>query len=696
MTKITFFRPSAGLDAERNLNDFIAHCRDNLTLYAEDEHDGKVGWESNKWAYKKANKNFSMTFSKYTSNKNNYIFEPFDSSFMPFAKAYIRYKQSEGQVTSIGDKIVVLRTLHDAILEHFDDANILHLDGIIQDEAAHLLNARYPKSDKLFRYGGQLVVLYDFLVNKGISPTLPDWSNPWKRPKSKAESTKEDDRKWQEERCPSQHQMLSLADCFAQAEKPVDLYWSSVISLLMFAPGRAGELAYLTVKSLHEEEGRLGVRWFGQKGFDFSIKWVPKYLEPMVRIAFERLMQSGKMAREAAKFAFENPNRFYRHEGCITPVDFSEDAPLNAVEFAYAMGFSEATIQRLKNKVNDYNSPSAWHTLNADSSKWIKKLRANGNPSYRDLAKHTLEKYKNDNWPNLPNTERPIWESLLLLRDNEVHANHQTKGFSWLIPDVNQLNDQLSSRPMKNPIPTIFERFGLTNEDGSKIEMTSHQPRVWLSTLAERGHMDDFLLAQWAGRARIEDNRHYNLTTLAEREEQVMAIMAFKKRPTALEAIKVNLPVSYEDLGLNRIGIADITEYGMCTHDYAMSPCTKGGECMTCKEHVCIKGMPKTLERVIALEGRVESQYLKAVSDRENNVFGADVWVDHLGWKLSHVRTQRMRMENDETPDGTLLWIPENHDPSAIERSLAQQGLDTENLDGDKAIESIIAGLLGD
>jgi hypothetical protein len=35
----------------------------------------------------------------------------------------------------------------------------------------------------------------------------------------------------------------------------------------------------------------------------------------------------------------------------------------------------------------------------------------------------------------------------------------------------------------------------------------------------------------------------------------------------------------------------NVSEYGICTHDYGMSPCTKGGECMACKKHIFIKGM---------------------------------------------------------------------------------------------------------
>ena len=37
------------------------------------------------------------------------------------------------------------------------------------------------------------------------------------------------------------HQMLALADSFAKAETQEDKYWSSIVALLMFAPGRGSE-----------------------------------------------------------------------------------------------------------------------------------------------------------------------------------------------------------------------------------------------------------------------------------------------------------------------------------------------------------------------------------------------------------------------------------------------------------------------
>jgi hypothetical protein len=686
MTNIIFFKSRSEFDAEQNIKDFVSHCRDNLTLYED-----QGGFNVNIWRYDDGRKKHAMAFSKYTTVKNSYQGEPFDEPFMSFAKSYIRYSQSNKEVSSISNKIVLLRALHDALLAVHDIADVLKTDGLVQSKVTELLNKRYPGSDILFRVGGQTKLLYEFLVDKAFTLTLPIWKNPWKRPKNKAGRTDKNSSAWQDERCPSMHQMLSLAHCFANAETIKDKYWSSVISLLMFAPGRGGELSGLTVDSMHEEAGRIGVRWYAEKGFGHTVKWVPKAMEETVREAFRRLIEIGQTARDAAKFAHENPGVFYRHQDCITPLHFPENKPLNALQFAHAMNFGLGTVEGIEALGNGFNSPTAWDYFR--KPRWIEELRKDNNPTYHELAAYVQCTYKNKNWPNLVKIKRPVWESLILVRDREFHSNVLPRSFSWVIPGVNQLNDQLNKRVENHP--TIFERFGLVDEDGSNIELTSHQLRVWLSTNAERGGMDAWKLAQWAGRARIEDNKHYDLRTQEEREQQVRMVLKLETRPSALEAIKMNLPVSYADLGLNRIGIVDVTEYGMCTHDYAMSPCSKAGECMNCKEHVCIKGMPKTLERIKRLEEQVESQLQKARKDTGEEVFGADRWETHLGWKLAHIRTLRQKLESEDVPEGTVLWIPPEHDPSPVKRALMQQQYSTKIQKDELVDKSVITGLLG-
>ncbi|WP_108447052.1 hypothetical protein [Halomonas denitrificans] len=667
MADVVYFSPRFEKDARRNLDDFICFCRNELTLYEE-----QGGFDVNLWRFNHKGKPIAMRFSRYSDKNNNYEYEPFSEPFLTFAKAYIRYQQSLNQVASVQDKMVALRAIHDALIEVHHEACPLRIDGLVQYKVVELLEKWFGKSQKLYRHGGQLERLYGFLIEKAITPSLPSWKRSWKKQKENAIRVDSKARKWQEERCPSIHQMLALADCFQKAKTVKDRYWSSVIALLMFAPGRGGELCELTVNSLHEEEGRLAVRWYSEKGFGENLKWVPLEMEAVVKEAFQRLIEIGGPARRAARFSYDHPGVFPWHDGCMTDEMFPQDKPLDALQFAAAMKLSQAA-EKLQQCSGSLTDLASWQRVGINTQ-WIKELKKGGAPSYRKLAEYFGEKYRRGSWPYLPNTNQFVWDSLLLVRDYELHSSFVARPFSWILPSVNNLNDQLKARKLKNPMPTIFQRFGCKDEDGSEIQMTSHQLRVWLSTNAERGGMDSWRLAQFAGRARVKDNRSYDLRTEEEKDKQVRDILRLEERPTALQAIKMNLPVSYNDLGINRLGIADVTEYGMCTHDYAMSPCTKGGECMTCKEHVCIKGMPNTLDRILRLEGLVGSQLKKAQRDSFDGAYGADRWVTHLGWKLAHIKTQRLRLESDDTPEGAVLWIPPEHDPSPVKRALGQQG----------------------
>ncbi|WP_257266723.1 hypothetical protein [Endozoicomonas sp. ONNA2] len=695
MSDIIYFKPKSELTGEQNYNAFIEHCRDNLTLYNE-----QGGWEVNNWYHQQKKRRIAITFSQYRETSNPANFDPLLEPFLSFAKAYMRYTQSMKPVSSVALKLVALRCFHDALIEVHRVADVLKTDGLVIGKIDELLRERVKNLDRLNKVGYEVGILFDFIrKDKMFLPALPRWKNPFKKIKEKSKRTDKKSRKWQDERCPSMHQMLAIADAFSKAETKEDKYWTSILVFLMFAPGRAGELSDLTVDCLHRaENGALAVRWYAEKGFGHTLKWVPKDLETTVIQAHERLVEIGKPARDAAKFAYDNPNVFFRHKHCVTPKNFPEDEPLDAYQFAYAMNFTQATVDRMTEKTTNYNLITAWNVLGAHQTKWIKELREDGNPSYKDLANYVAKEYKDNDWPNLPSVDRPIWEALALIRDNEFHKEFEAKRFSWVLPDVNQLNNQLSPRNgLENPVETLFQRMGYADEDGSPISLSSHQLRVWISTNAERGGMDAWQLAQWAGRAKISDNRHYDLRTSEEREQTQRRILRRKTRPTALEAIKEKLPVSYEDLGVHRIGIADVTQWGMCVHDFAQSPCTKAGgsDCMTCKEHVCIKGMPKTLERIKRLESQLTEQYEKAQAAASDGTYGADLWVTHLGWKLGHVRTQRIILESEDTPEGAVLWIPPEHDPSPVSRALEQKGYNTTINRHDLVEESTIKLMLG-
>ncbi|MCO7485612.1 hypothetical protein [Stenotrophomonas maltophilia] len=276
-------------------------------------------------------------------------------------------------------------------------------------------------------------------------------------------------------------------------------------------------------------------------------------------------------------------------------------------------------------------------------------------------------------WPFLDEKRvLTTWSALCLHRENEFSREKEIRPDSWRIPSANEVNKRLGAGSGHGE--SLFDRMGLRNLDGTRITLTSHQLRHWLSTMSERAGMDDYSLARWAGRAKVSDNRHYDHRSPEERLEAARGLLPMQPAPL-LERIKQRQPVTYQELGTDRLGTAKATLYGMCVHDYAMAPCQKQRECMTCKEHVCIKGDHVALDRIRLLEAQTEKLLQQAMKAHEDGDFGADRWVDNHKWKLAHVKAMRIALEHPNVLEGAVLRIPDGHDPSPVRRALMDLGV---------------------
>lgn len=144
-----------------------------------------------------------------------------------------------------------------------------------------------------------------------------------------------------------------------------------------------------------------------------------------------------------------------------------------------------------------------------------------------------------------------------------------------------------------------------------------------------------------------------------------------KQAPTALEAVRLNLPVTYKSLGIDRPGVAHATLYGYCVRDWAMAPCLKGGgkACATCDDHKCIKGLEDKLENLEALESGMTRELSRAALELDASTFGANNWYRFLGFRLAKVRTIIAQMKNPEIPVGAILGVPPEFDPSPLQRA---------------------------
>lgn len=668
MGDVIIWMPKEMLTGQENLAEFISFAKEKLTIYNDQEDSYGKGWDAGKWKTNTHGRSIAMVFG-FSINPYN-IERLFEKPFMDFAKAFVKQQQTISESKSVADWLYVFRVLHDVLKEKHPDGvpSILDVDVNVQMQAEEVIKLDEKADGKKYHFGGKLESLYKWLNQKQILHNLPVRKNPFPKGKNKIEQTDKESEKWREERCPSMHQMLSFADCFVKAESVKDQFYTSALVLLCFAPGRGDELNSLTINSLQEEDGKYYVTWYAGKGFGATRKWVPTVMIDVVKEAFKRLIEIGRPARDAAKFAAENPGKFMRHMECVTPLDFDENEELTCTQFLNAMSMKDTALNgRVLN----------WGNL---PQKWIKNLLEKGPITYSELGKLVGDTYKDRNWPKNIKTDRPVWENLCIVRDFELSDDDvKPKAFSWTTSiSVNQINDQLRRR-LKGQ-KTLWDRFGIKDEDGSEISLTSHQFRVWLNTHLMKSGMDDYQIAKWSGRADVTQNRAYDGRTKDEKERLQNEIMKLdhKQKPSPLELLSALQPVPLPSLGIKREGVADFTGLGFCTHNFDRTPCTKAGECITCKEHVCIKGLPESLEQLEQMELLINEQFESAKAAAIELTFGADRWVTHFGWKLAHIRTIIEKMKDPEVSVGTLIRIPVAHDPSPTRRALSSKGMLTE------------------
>ena len=604
---------------ETNLSEFIQFAKSELNIYEEQ------GWEASSW---KPSKGQTLVFGFRAVSGNNYSeIITFRGRYLEFVKAFIRQQMTIKELTSSHLWITMFRNLYKALIDKnsVKEPCISDVNGQTLRDTICLIKQSESNLTRRYQIGGKLEKLVNWLLKESIILTLPVFKNPFPKQVNKAEQLGVEADAFRSSRCPTMHEMLSLAECFSKAETLQDKYFTSACVMLCFAPARINELDGLTIHSLQQgdDEGWYVV-WKGSKGHNDHPKPVPPLMLDVVQKAFNQLIEISKPARMCAKWAYEHPNEFYKHGGCITPTFHKEEQSLSHRQIAHAM---DVTGSLHHTDIEKFNTPT----------KWINNLIQEKNVSYARLNELVHEKYKKKNWPNNPSSNRPIWE-----------------------------------------------RFDLKQEDGTPIALTTHQFRVWLNTHAKLGGVDDWKIAQWSGRADPQQNSAYDLRTLEQKNSLANELMvkSYDESPSAVTLKQNNLPVPLKSVGVDREDVADFTGIGFCTHNFAQTPCTKAGECVTCKDHVCLKGMPETLDELEHLEMLISERFDKSTQAMDKGVFGADRWVTHLGWKLGHIRTLIKIMKDDRVSDGTIIKIPVEHDPSPTRRALEDKNMAT-NLNND-------------
>ena len=641
MSNVFLFVPKAQLSSRQHLDEFILMCRDRLTVFGAD-----LDWYSNAWPG-------VGNFTKKGAPSRGYSEDQLlNAGIIPFAKAYVRYQQGHNP-NKLKNEFKAIRCIEAALLEIKGSADITLTDISVLDEAAKVART-YDASS--YQAGISLVKLVEFLNESRIIPAPIAWKNPIKKPK---EIHRTDDvaKLRREEKMPHDYMLEAMAEMFNNdLQGARDRFTTSIFALCMCAPSRITEVQDLPVNCLYREidaKGieRTGLRFYAGKGYESDIKWIPT---PMVQIAEEavrRLTEMSESGRKLAKWLESHPDKFYRHENCP---NVGENQQLTNEQACQALGVSASGNARdaLKTAFRGYEPYGEIY-----ARKGFVTLSFLNGFMHSKLPK---------GWPWL-NKERHIRysEALCCFRQNELRLDMPPRpiivwapGKSTFTSDINYIDGQERS---------IWERNGYKNPDGTPISMTSHQVRHYLNTLAQRGSLGQLDIAKWSGRANIHQNATYNHMTADEHVEMAREAGI----GVALTKIRENTPVTLADLDAVGEGIAHITIFGFCVHDYSMVPCQKHRDCLNCTEQVCVKGDAGKLERLKSHRESIRIQLIKAQAANEDGIYGADRWSQHQIKTLERVDQLIVILESKDTPDGTIIRLSNDQEFSPLKRAIA-------------------------
>ncbi|EMX1048657.1 hypothetical protein AAF472_003953 [Vibrio alginolyticus] len=717
MSNVLLFTPKHQIDFQKNYDDFIAFAKNDLSLFEDIQFktpEGIIqnGWECDKWSWK-TEKGRKLTIV-FGASQNHSKYTPFQPPFSDFAKAYVRYQQSlnKKDSTTWASSLVFLYQALEEHAAHNDKSSvdIMNINNNVIDRVEQKIRSSDLGAGGKRNIGLSFEKVLKFIKEKRFKLDLQDWSNPFPRQSDASIKLDEKSRKEIEDKCPSDYQMLQVADAFHKAKTPRQKYFSSVCVMLMCQPSRNIELNGLTVNSLQRsDKGRWYLMWHPAKGGDPVRKWVPALLEDVVKQAFERLVEISAPARSAAKFAYENPDLFM----LASDSESSQDKPLTYNQFAKAMGFKTgksgrgvnitwttygSNVKWLNRLISDLNNVNNWkkdlcqgYTILPNNEVVNKRTGKSAGivirfPSYRDLRSIIDEQYKTLDFPNYGDMK--VWDCITLVRDYEFHKEFAAKPFSWVHLGHGSLSDAIGS---DRGLESIFDELGITDEDGTPLKLNSHQFRHWLNTKLKLAGEADWLIAKWSGRADIKQNKAYDGRTEKQKSRltqrighvtigsgvmtvaqanQLLEPYTAEAPPPPMVLHDLGLPISLKALGVDRDGVAQFTGLGFCVHNYAESPCVKNGDCEVCNEHVCLKGMPHSLDELKTLEALYEEQLRHAKAAAEDQVFGADRWVTALGFRLSKIKTLIFLLEDPKKADGAHVRIPDELSPSPVKRSL--------------------------
>ena len=232
------------------------------------------------------------------------------------------------------------------------------------------------------------------------------------------------------------------------------------------------------------------------------------------------------------------------------------------------------------------------------------------------------------------------------------------------VPDV--LSAASISAQLTDSERSIFARHRKFDAHGKPFRIETHQFRHLLDTLAQSKNLSQSLIAFWAGRSDISHNDWYNHVSHEARLEAFVSLSAAVPEPQligpialAVEQDKSNFKLSSAETIKVHLGSMHVTNFGICIHDYAATPCPLDKDCINCSESIFIKGSDRHISQARIQCRLLESAIEKCEDAVEQGSEGSKKWLGQHQAKL--VRWQQLleQLTEPKIADGAVISLVE-------------------------------------
>ncbi|WP_127752626.1 hypothetical protein [Devosia sp. 1566] len=566
---------------------------------------------------------------------------PFPEPFGAFVKAVVRMRET-WTPTAIENHRVLIRACRYLLpeLEQFgyDPTYLIadHFDAAARRALEQLSPLTAYGTGKALAHVATIVSQYN------LARVRIDWSNTIRRPHSQ-DRVSDEAVATRTKRLPTQAALDALPTIANLVAEDRDILRMRAIELLVCGGWRINELLNLPLDCEVEEatlkhgrpsendDGspgvRYGIRYKAEKGFSWTIKWIPTGMVDVARRAVADITRITQPVRDDALWMLDNPDSINIPELHRDPERLIKTKEFEAITGLKSQFFGDRSVPIFKT-----GGPRGEVAAKAG-----------------DIIKALLRESP------IAQGEYPAHKYLFLIRENGMHAQRGA-----LPGTVRHLTDAMISNFIVGSagVRNVFERFGMFESDGSPIRVTSHQFRHWLNTLAQEGGMSQELIARWSGRKDMAQNAAYDHMTGRQLAEQVRAMADSGRVHGHLIQVGEGLPpADRKDFLATQLATAHVTDLGLCSHDWGLAPCPVHGDCASCGEHLIDKGNELQKQAAIDLLADVEGLIAVSVVEAEDGTYGANRWLDAHVRQRNDLKAVLAVHEDQSIPDGTLVHL---------------------------------------